>query len=178
MNPKVYAAAAVIASQYAGFNPKEVEQFVGGLVFGFIQKDDLTNIETCMKDTDVVAKEMTEAIQDFAKKDLTDIVKGVQILGEIAEGLGSDLGDCEAMSADVNRIEKWAQIFANPKELVPKLVTNVLKNYAAIIADASDASTQIAAKDLYKTGQDAADILVMVVGPVPQTNDDIVMTQW
>merc|ERR1712023_369619 len=36
---------------------------------------------------------------------------------------------------DLNRIEKWAEIFNDPSKLLSTLTANVLKNYGAIEAD-------------------------------------------
>jgi hypothetical protein len=45
---------------------------------------------------------------------VSDIIKGVQIIGEILSNIGTYLGDCEGMQGDIARIEKWAEIFENP----------------------------------------------------------------
>ena len=77
MHPKVYAIAAVMITKYAAFNIQEVEQFVRGLFMGFVQEDDLTNIKLCLTDAQTIDEELTAAIQDFEKKDIEDIVKGI-----------------------------------------------------------------------------------------------------
>ena len=111
MHPKVYAAAAIMITKYAAFSLKDVEQFVGGLFMGFVNKDDLSNIQTCLKDAQTIDEELTAAIQDFEKKDLEDIIKGIQEIAQIIPQLNTDLGDCKGMEADVARVEKWAAIF-------------------------------------------------------------------
>ena len=93
--------------------------------------------------------------------------------------LTTDLSNCQGMEADVARVEKWAEIFANPTVLAPTLVKNVLKNYKVIESDISDLSTEIAADDFYKVGIEIADVMVKSVGPVPATQpEDLVITQW
>ena len=182
MHPKVYAAAAIILSKYAAFNLKEVEQIIGGLMYGFVQEDDLTNIELCLKDAQTVDEELTEAIQDFEKKDLKDLIKGVQEIGVVVKQLSTDLTDCEGIKADVARIEKWAEIFTKPLVLVPTLVKNVIKNYKTIETDVSDINTQLAIGTAvpWNVGRDIADIMIKTVGPVPAAAqpEDLEFTQW
>ena len=65
------------------FNPQQVELFLAGLIFGLIQEDDLTKIQTCVFDGVSIAGKMQEAIGDFMKKDIPDIIKGVEVIGEV-----------------------------------------------------------------------------------------------
>ena len=180
MHPKVYAVAALTISKFAAFNIKEVEQIVGGLLQGFVNDDHLDSVELCLKDAQTLDEEITEAVTDFTKKDLTDIIKGIQELGVVAGQFSGDLKDCEGMKADAARVEAWAAIFTQPKVLVPTLIKNVLKNYKTIMADVSDISTEMAADDYKKVGMDFADILVSAVGPVPAATqpEDLILTQW
>ena len=180
MHPKVYAAAAIVLSKYAAFNLKELEQILGGLMFGFVQEDDLTNIQTCLKDAQTIDEEITEAVKDFEKKDLTDIIKGIQELGVVAKQFSGDMKDCEGMKADVARVEEWAKIFTQPKVLIPTLLKNVIKNHKTIFSDVGDITTQLAAADYWKAGTDMADIMVQSVGPVPATAqpETLELTQW
>ena len=106
--------AVMMASQYA-IDIQQAEEFLGGIIYGLIQKDDLKNIETCLKDADTVEQEINEAVTDFMKGDLNDILAGITVLGKLIQELPQDLGDCEAMQSDVARIEKWATIFTDPK---------------------------------------------------------------
>ena len=168
MHPKVLAVAAVAFTKYAAFNVDDVEHFLAGLIEGLIQKDDFTKIQGCLKDAQKVDEEMTEAIADFSKGDVQDIIKGVQVIGQLLTELPQDLGDCKDMQGDIDRIEKWAAIFKDPSALINTLIANVVKNFQGILADATDIPTEISADNYDKLGEDVADILVLALGPVPQ----------
>ena len=43
----------------------QVEEFLGGLIKGLIQKDDLPEIKACMKDEGVLQGEIQSAVGDF-----------------------------------------------------------------------------------------------------------------
>ena len=171
--------AGLMASQYA-IDIQQAEEFLGGIIYGLIQKDDLKAIETCLKDADTVEKEVNEAVTDFMKGDLNDILAGITVLGQLIQELPQDLGDCQAIQGDIDRIEKWASIFSDPKQLMTTVVENLIKHYGAIFKDIDQTSADIGKADFYTAGADVADILVLTLGAVPeaQTPDDLQITQW
>ena len=93
MPVRVFAAAAALLGADIQFrnDVDNVEQFIAGLIFGLIQKDDLTNIQACLTDSDTLAQEIEVVINDFSKGDLADIIKGAQELLAIIQQLPADL---------------------------------------------------------------------------------------
>lgn len=85
----------------------DVEQFVSGLIFGLIQKNDLQKIQQCLSDADSIADKLTNVIAEFKAGDVADIIKAIGDIGGIIEGLPNDLQDCKDMQPDIQRIEKW-----------------------------------------------------------------------
>ena len=178
MNPKVLAAAAALISNYAAFTPADVEQFLGGFVFGLIQKDDLTQIEKCLNDASGLETEIEQAFGDFAKGDITDIIAGITLVGKILQELPTDLGDCQGMQGDIDRIEKWAAIFSDPSALVKVVTTNVIKNFSAISKEITQTMSDVGSGNMYNSGEDIADIMVLTLGAVPAGPEDLIITQW
>ena len=92
------------------------------------------------------------------------------------------------MQGDIDRIEKWAQIFEDPTKLVTTLTVNVLKNFSKIVKDISSETDDIKVDNYYKAGSDIADILVLSLGAVPENEkrilqkpqqpEDIVLLAW
>ena len=78
---KVISTAIATYAALTGTEPaidvKGVEEFVGGLMFGLINKDDLPEIQKCLSNAEGLETEITEAVQDFEKKDIGDVIKGV-----------------------------------------------------------------------------------------------------
>ena len=178
MHPKVLAVIAAVATKYSAFSPEDVEKLIAGLVFGLIAKDDLTKIETCLQDAQGLEAEVQDAITDFMKGDIQDIIAGVELVGKIIQELPTDLGDCKDMQDDLNRIEAWAAIFSDPTLLVKTLIGNVIQNFSAIEGDITKTSQDIASGDMYNTGVDIADIMVLALGAVPAGPEDIIFTMW
>ena len=113
----------------------QVEEFLGGLIKGLIQKDDLPEIKACMKDEKVLQIEIVEAVGDLEQRNLPGIVGGIIMLGDIISQADQDLKDCEGIKDDIATIEDWAQIFKNHVLLVETIYMNTLRNYKAIGAD-------------------------------------------
>jgi predicted RNA-binding protein YlqC (UPF0109 family) len=147
---------------------EEVEQFVAGLFKGLVDKDDLNNIKQCMKDAGTLDTELQTAIADFEKKDVADIIAGAKIVGNMVGQLSTDLSDCKSMSTDVQRVEKWAQIFKNPKALEKLLLENTIKHIGAIKTDITNITSDASSKNYEDLGVQVADLLIQEVGPVPQ----------
>ena len=85
------AVAAVATYNNLDIDVTGVEDFVGGLVFGLISKDDLPEIQKCLQNAKGLEKEVNTAIGDFEKMDFSDIVKGIEEVGKIVKELPADL---------------------------------------------------------------------------------------
>ena len=180
LNKKVIGAATAIAMQQYDMTPQDVGQFLGGLVWGLIQKDDLSKIQTCLNDCQDIQKDVTEAVNDFKKGDLQDIIAGIQLIGKVAlTELPHDLQDCKGMESDVQRIESWATQFLHPGTMIPKIIQNVITHFQQIMGDVSKVDSDFTAHNFYNAGDDVADIMVQTVGPVPEMDPtDLLYTNW
>ena len=163
----VQATAAIISTQY-GINVEQTEEFVAGMIYGLIEKDDLPEIQKCMKNADTLELEITEAFADFSKGDFQDILKAVQEVGEIVKEVPADLADCEGMDADLAKIEAWAAIFTNPAKLVSTLTKNLLANWKQVSADITTTNSDWGNAKYYSAGQDVADVIILSVGPISE----------
>ena len=178
MTPRVYAMMALMLSQQVALSPDDVVQFLGGLVFGLIQKDDLSKIQTCINDCQDLQKDITTAVEDFEKKDMADILAGIEEVGKVIQEFPADLGDCQGMQADVTRIENWAKIFNDPSKLVQTILVNVVQHLGDIIGDITKMSGDIGSNNWYNAGDDIADVLVKSLGPVPEDPETLTVTMW
>ena len=125
MNFKTLSAIAILLGKKTGFNIQDIEDFMAGFIKGVINENDLDKIEVCLKDASGLEKELEEAITDFSKGDVTSIIAGVKLVGQMVQEFPTDLGDCQAMQTDLDRLEAWAAIFKDPKALTVALTKNV-----------------------------------------------------
>ena len=173
----VQAVAPIIATWYQ-MDIEGAEEFVGGLIYGLIQKDDLPEIQKCLKNGETLEVEITNAISDFSKGDIQDVIKAVQELGQIVKELPQDLDDCKAIDDDIAKIEAWGQIFLNPVALVQTLTKNLLANWKDVSADISKTNADYAAEKYYDAGEDVADTLVLAVGPISRAEEIDAEIDW
>ena len=173
----VQAAASIIATNYQ-MDIEGAEQFIAGALYGLLQKDDLPEIQKCLKNAEGLEVEITNAISDLTKGDIQDVLKAVQEIGVIAKELPQDLEDCKSISGDVEKIENWAKIFANPVALVSALTKNLLANWKAVSADIGKTTSDYNAAKYYDAGEDVADVLTLAVGPISQAEEIDAEIDW
>ena len=166
---KVLSSLAVMmVSEYYAISIQQAEEFVAGVLYGLIQKDDLKYIQTCLTDADQVEKEVNEAIEDFMKGDVASIIAGVEVVGTLLTELPEDLKDCQDMQGDLTRISDWfTGLIADPVALAQLIAVNVIKNFTKITADISSTSSDIAKADYYTAGTDISDIVILTLGEIP-----------
>ena len=166
------ALASISATQY-NMDVAGVEQFVAGLIMGFVGKDDLPEIQACLQNAGALEAEITNAISDFSKGDLNDIIKGIEETMQIIKELPEDLKTCQDIDSDLAKIEAWAKIFTDPTKLVMTLTKNLLANWSKVVADVSKTESDWNANNFYDAGDDVAELLVLSVGPVSQPMADV-----
>ena len=178
---KVFSTIALLMGSEYAMTIGDVEQFIAGLIFGLVQDDDLAEIQKCLKDGSGLGDEITEAIQDFEQKSMEGVIEGIEEIGKIIQELPADLGDCKNMQGDIDRIEAWAQIFKDPKQLAMTVAKNVMKNYKEIMADGTKTYSDWESSQFYDCGDDVAEILTLTLGAVPKAGampESLEMTQW
>ena len=61
--------AGLVATNYQ-MNVQQGEEFIDGLIYGLIEKDNLPEIQMYLKNAETLDAEIAEAIADFSKGDL------------------------------------------------------------------------------------------------------------
>ena len=158
----------MMVSEYYAISILQAEEFVAGILFGLIQKDDLKYIQTCLTDADTVEEQVNDAISDFMKGDISSILAGIEVVGTLLTELPADLKDCEDMQGDLTRISAWVSgLIADPVKLAELLTTNIIRNFAKITGDINSTSADIVKADYYTAGSDIADIVILTLGNIP-----------
>ena len=178
MNTKILAYGLYAFSKYSAFSLKDVEEFLAGFMEGLIQQDDLALIEACLTGAEGLEKEMEVAFEDFSKGTVAGYVAGIQEVGKIVEELPQDLSTCQGMQPDITRIETW---FKSINMTV--VMKNVMKNVVTIEQDVQRLMNDVAADEMFYSGEDIANIMVLALGPVPPTPsqedpETLMITQW
>jgi hypothetical protein len=143
--------------------PLAVPDFVAGLIYGFTGDNDLEELEACYNGGIQVQVDAENLLADLKNMDVVQAYKHVQ-------ALKTDLKDattkCTGMDEDLARIEAWAEIFTNPKELTITVSKNWLLHKRGIEKDIAQEKVDWAAGNYFSAGVDTADALVKLIGPV------------
>ena len=144
-------------------SPTAVADFAAGLVFGLTGDNHLDEIEKCFKSTDPMRVDLLKAVDDFKH---LHFISGVEDLGDIIWQLPTAFQDCTGMDDDIAAIEAWAEIFHHPITLTETISKNWLVHGTEIEADITKQNADWAAGNYYGAGQDMADALVGLLGPI------------
>jgi exonuclease VII small subunit len=163
----------MIVSMVGSLTKSEVLLFLNGLVTGLVQDDNLENIEKCVTDVEGMDTEIEDALADFKKGGISDIIAGGKEVYKVISQAKADISQCEEMSADWERLESWASIFEHPTQLIPTVFKNVLANRSGIEADISELKSDETSANYKDFGLTVADILVKSIGEVPTSTIEL-----
>jgi len=143
-----------------------VPDFVAGLIYGFTGDNHLDEMQTCMKDGDALVKDAEKVLADIKG---FHVVQAVEDFGTIIWALPDAVAGCEGMDDDIAAIEQWATIFKQPTKLAKIVSKNWLFHGPEVKKDLAAQKTAWAAQNYFEAGQDAAKVIVDLVGPVNPT---------
>jgi len=136
-------------------------KLVEGLLYGLVKDENLKNIDSCITDAEQLEAMVKVAISDFEAGGLSNYVQAIEEIGLVLQAVPGDIKDCKAVQNDIAAIEAYA------KSLTPMTVLdNALANFRGIFTDVQDVQNDINAGNMMQAGEDIADIISLVVGPV------------
>ena len=150
---------------------EQTDEFVAGLINGLIGKNDLTEIEKCLKNTQLLEQNIEVALADVERGDMNDVIKGVREFGDVLMQLPQDMATCTSIQPDVLQIYNWALKFQNPVTIVETLQKNLKKNWTEVTKDIAKAQKDFNSKNYEVSGEDIAEIIVLSLGKVSDPVD-------
>lgn len=85
---------------------------------------------------------------------------------KLRKDLGEALSTCEGMDDDIARIDSWATIFTKPVQLSETITKNWLVHSFGFGRKVQAEVDSWADGNYFQAGQDTADALVLMLGPV------------
>jgi len=147
-------------------------EFVGGLLEGLVSDNHLTEIQTCVTDSESVVNDVEALVADLkAGKKIKAAMVAKKLVGEFPAALSA----CEGMGDDLKAIENWAKIFASPETLAETVAKHMIRHHDEIMTDVHTVESDWNQKQYYASGKAAADLLTVAVGPIeaPANNLDM-----
>ena len=123
----------------------------------------LDEIEGCFDAGKPMADAAWIAINDFRQK---KIIEGLSEIGVVLQQLPDAFSTCTSVQDDIAAIEAWSDIFKHPIQLAKTSTKNLLMNGPAVAADIEKQHADWQSGDYFSCGEDVADALVLIVGPV------------
>ena len=141
-----------------------------GFIKGFVTRNNLTKIQTCLDDVESIEKEVDDILDDFKSLSPSKIVDGVRKLIDIIRNGLSEAETCEQTTSDLEAIEAWAEkAVANPTSIV----NHVLMNIGSLITNINKAMSDANNEEWEACGDDMAEITIEILGKVGETYDDV-----
>ena len=173
---KIDAASSVIAQfdANAAAYIRSGELFTIGLVNGLIKKQNLNEMDGCLRGFDVASSKTGHIIDSLIKGgggDISSIITAITTFVDIAVSLPVELKDCANMSSDADRIASWAIDGLSPSNMMFKIPTNVIDNYESIFARCVNIVIQLTTGSWEDAGSNYAAILVLGLGELPAAID-------
>merc|ERR1711988_1253188 len=98
----------IVGQPVSDLTTNQYNAMLAGIVYGLIDQNHLTEIETCISDG---RSEGTKAFKAFEDLWQHDWLTGVRELGGVVEALPHMLKDCTSIQADIASIETWGKVF-------------------------------------------------------------------
>ena len=137
--------------------------FLGGLLEGMVGDNHLTEIQTCVTDSEGVVTQVEGVVKDI---EAGHWFKAAEDVKSVITNFPTTLSACEHMQDDIAAIESWAQIFKSKTGLIADITKHMILHKKEITQDISDVKTEWAAKEYFKSGKSAADLITVAVGPI------------
>ena len=143
-------------------------EFVAGLLEGLVGDNHLTEISTCVTDSESVVTEVENLVADLkaGKK-----IRAAAAAKKLVADFPATLSACEGMGTDLTAVEVWAKQFASPKTLVKTISKHMVMHHTEIMADVTAVETDWNAKEYFNSGKAAADLLTVAIGPIEASNN-------
>jgi len=123
-----------------------------GLIDAFLQKENMGEVATCIKDTESAAKKVTDIIHDFKKHSIQGTIDGVKAAGALLQELPDDAEACGGMKDDIARLKEFVKLLKKPMSFVKTVTGNLGKNHTQIFSDVSAAVGSYEGKDFKQAG--------------------------
>ena len=130
---------------------------------GAVKAEGLENMDKCFSGPVPIIDAVQDAIVDFKKKDVDDVIHGLQEIGLAVTLLASEIQNCEGVVADWGKLEKMAAVFTSPASFAMHVGKDILLNGQDIYHQIEDAEQNYKNQQYEPFGEDIGHALAKVV---------------
>lgn len=145
--------AGVSAAENQPQDAQKYVKIVEGFLMGTLDAEGFTDIEKCIQDGETIVKDAEDAYNHLAKKDLQDIIAGVEDIAQAIDAIANALKDCSSMKADWEKLIKMAAIFKSPVSFAWHVGGDIIHNGVKITEEVETAITDYKTENWYDFGK-------------------------
>jgi hypothetical protein len=127
---------------------------VEGFFKGAFDAEGFIDMDTCLSDSNTIVADATEAVEDFMKKDISDITAGLQKIANMVSEVGTAAKDCASIPSDVKKMEDIVKNFNSPAAFAWHVGKDLLVNGKDIYNDINSGISDFHSKNWNHFGQD------------------------
>lgn len=156
----------------------KLEEIVGGILKGALHAEGFDDINSCIADAETVFSDAEIAVTDFKAGGATNVIKGLQEIGQILQVVQSGMKDCSNIKADWEKLEGMVKAFSNPTSFAYHVGKDLLVNGRDIYSEINTAITDYQGEKWgsfgYEVGEAAAKVIIGQEAAVPVGNPNAV----
>ena len=155
-----------------GFSASDIVDVLEGIVHGIAYPNGLTSLDACGKDLDSTIPDIEKIIFDVKAKNWAGAIADVKTLIGNAK---SDLTDCKAVATGTEgaRLKSWITQYLPISTGGPKIIAHYALHAGKITKDIAAAKNDFGNGNYTLAGGDAADIVNLLLGPVPASYEPV-----
>ena len=157
--------ATISTTAYADLTASSVLAALAGFMTVVVQKDNLTEIETCAQDADILIPDVENMIADLESLSFSGFLKAIELLGKVYGEAPFVLRDCEHLQDDLAVLGEQAKIFTDIGALTQRITKNYVWHYTEIMTALNTANTDAAKGDYFGYGENLADAAFIALQP-------------
>ena len=139
---------------------EEVQKYVWiveGFLTGTIDAEGFNDIERCIQDGTGIINEAEDAIAKFQKKDLKDIIAGIEDVADIIKLIQEAMKDCSDIKADWEKLEKIALTFKSPVSFAWHVGGDIIHNGVQITKEIETAVSDYKSEQWFYFGKNCGE---------------------
>lgn len=149
-----FAAALLLGTASATLTPTEQKalSITEGFVKGALDAEGFDDIEKCIKDGETLVSDSETAFTDFKKRDVKDVIAGLEAVGAGIKAIEAGLQDCGHLKDDAAKIETIIETFTSPTAFAYHVGKDLLVNGVDIYHEIDGAVTDYEKQDWFNFG--------------------------
>ena len=165
----ITVAIGSVEDPHYDFDAEAIPDFVAGFIYQLTGDNQMTEIDQCWTGG--------QGIVDDAEAALADIkaghyIKGAEDLYTVIKEFPTALSTCKNMGDDLDKIEDWAKVFAQPGTLAKELSKNWLLHHKKVKADIAKEEADWSSENYFAAGEDTAAAIELLV-PFKESSDKV-----